>query len=179
MPTYLDSFNRLVSFGSILLQILSICFIVAFVTGKRKANFFLMFFKQYAFIIGFIVALSSVLLSLFYSNVIGFPPCELCWINRIFIYPQLILFSMELWKKDKTMVDFSIALAILSIVTSLYHVYIEHGGSSTLPCAANVVAGASCATRYVYEFSYVTIPVMALSASTFLLLLMLNYKKNK
>lgn len=86
---------------------------------------------------------------------------------------------MELWKKDRTLIDFSIVLSILSIITSVYHVYIENGGSSTLPCVADTAKNVSCAIRYVYEFGYVTIPVMALGSSLFLLLLMINYKKSK
>lgn len=83
---------------------------------------------------------------------------------------------MELYKKDRTIIDFSIAFALLSVITSLYHVYIEHGGTSGLPCAAPTAGQVSCATRYVFEFSYITIPVMALTASLLLLLLMVNYK---
>lgn len=143
---------------------------------RTKDNPILTFFKKYTFYLGFIVALGGVALSLFYSQVIGFPPCELCWIERIFIYPQAILFGMELYKRDQTMVDFSIALASFGSLVSLYHIYIEHGGSSSLACAVGGSASVSCATLYVYEFTYVTIPVMALTVSLFILSLLINYK---
>lgn len=176
MPTYLDTFNLFVSLGVVILQLFIAIMVLTMIFGK-KDNVILSFFREYGFYLGFLVSCGAVVISLFYSNVIGFPPCELCYLNRIFIYPQLILFSMELYKKDKSLVDFSIAFSLLSVITSLYHVYIERGGSSTLPCAADTVNQVSCATRYVFEFSYVTIPVMALSASFFLLLLMVNYKR--
>ncbi len=177
MPSYLDTFNQFVSVGVILLQVTCGVLILTMLFVQSHRNPVRMFFKQYTFVIGFIVSLGSVALSLFYSNVIGFPPCELCWINRIFIYPQLILFAMELYKRDRTIVDFSIAFSLLSVVTSLYHVYIERGGASSLSCATqNVANQVSCATRYVFEFSYITIPIMALSASLLLLLVMVNYK---
>lgn len=84
---------------------------------------------------------------------------------------------MELYKRDKSIIDHSIALAVLGSITSMYHIYVEHGGSSSLPCAAPSVASqVSCATRYVYEFSYVTIPVMALTLSLFIITILLNYK---
>lgn len=143
---------------------------------RKHTNKVLTFFSEYTFILGFLIAFGAVFVSLFYSNIIGFPPCELCWIQRIFLYPQLILFGMELYKKDKSIVDFSIAFATLGSIASLYHIYVENGGESALPCAQNVVGQVSCATRYVYEFGYITIPVMAFSLSIALIVLLLNYK---
>ncbi len=176
MPAYLETFNQILSAGVIFLQAVCAVLILTMLFVKNRNNGIRIFFKKNAFYFGFLVSLGAVALSLFYSNVIGFPPCELCWINRIFIYPQLLLFGMELYKRDRTIVDFSIALALLSVITSLYHVYIERGGASVLPCAVPGANTVSCATRYVFEFSYVTIPIMALTLSLFILLLMVNYK---
>ena len=176
MPSYLDTFNQFVSISVIVMQLLCLLLVVVMLFVPDRNNFIRKFFKNNAFYFGFLIALGAVVLSLFYSNVIGFPPCELCWIQRIFIYPQLILFAMELYKRDKTIVDFSIAFALLGILTSLYHIYIEYGGASTLPCAVPGANEISCATRYVFEFSYVTIPIMSLTVSLLMLLLMVNYK---
>jgi disulfide bond formation protein DsbB len=177
MPSYLDTFNQMLSLGTIFLQAVILALLVIFIFFRTKTNPFLVFFKEYTFIIGFFIALGAVSLSLFYSNVIGFPPCELCWIQRIFLYPQLILFGMELYKRDRSMVDFSIVFAILGSMTSLYHMYIERGGESALPCASpSAINQVSCATRYVYEFSYVTIPVMAFTLSVFIIMILWNYK---
>ena len=177
MPSYLDTFNQVISLGVIFLQVIILVLLVLCIFFRSRTNPILKFFHRYTFIMGFLVALGAVSMSLFYSNVIGFPPCELCWIQRIFLYPQLILFSMELYKRDRSIVDFSIVFALLGTITSIYHVYIERGGESALPCAAiNAVNQVSCATRYVYEFSYVTIPVMALTLSLFLIIILWNYK---
>ncbi len=176
MPEYLDTFNLILSIGAICLQILTLVLILALIFTPRT-NPIRVFFKKYAFVFSFILAFSAVALSLFYSEIIGFPPCELCWVNRIFIYPLAILLGMELYKKDKMIVDQAIVLSLLSVLTSIFHIYIERGGKSSLPCASpDVVNQVSCATRYVYEFSYVTIPVMAFSAVFFILMLLINYK---
>jgi disulfide bond formation protein DsbB len=176
MPAYIDTFNQVVSIGSIILQVVFVVFAISLGFFRKRTNPVLVFFKQYGFIVGFLIAFGSMALSLFYSNVIGFPPCELCWVQRIFLYPQVLLFGMELYKKDKTMLDHSMALAICGALVSMYHVYIEHGGSSALGCATGGADTISCATRYVYEFGYVSIPVMALTASLFIILLVVNYK---
>lgn len=177
MPAYLDTVNSILSLGVIFIQIISLVIIINLLFFRKRSNSILVFFSKNTFYFGFIIALGAVASSLFYSNIIGFPPCELCWVQRIFLYPQLILFGMELYKKDKSIVDFSIVFALCGSLVSIYHVYIENGGESSLPCAANHVAGqVSCATRYIYEFGYVTIPVMALTMSLFLILILVNYK---
>lgn len=179
MPAYLETVNKILSLGTIALQIFIILLSINLIFFRKYNNKFLHFIKDQTFRLGFLAALGAVFLSLFYSEIVGFPPCELCWVQRIFLYPQLILFGMELYKKDRSIIDFSIVFAILGSITSIYHVYVENGGSSSLGCSAltpvntNVV---SCATRYIYEFGYVTMPIMALSLSLFIIVILLNYK---
>ena len=179
MPAYVEIINKILSIGTIFLQLVILLLIANLVFFRHQNNIVLLFFKKYTFYLGFLVALGAVLLSLFYSEIAGFPPCELCWVQRIFLYPQLILFGMELYKKDRSIVDFSIAFAIFGSLVSIYHVYIENGGSSSLGCAALTPANAnqvSCAIRYIYEFGYVTMPIMALTLSLFIISILLNYK---
>lgn len=176
MPTYVETFNQVVAIGVILMQVTILVIAANLLFFRSRENGILRFFKKFTFIIGALIAFGSVTLSLFYSNVIGFPACELCWIQRIFLYPQAILFGMELYKRDQSMVDFSLALAFCGSIVSLFHLYIENGGASSLACATGSATTISCATRYVYEFGYVTIPIMALTASVFIILLLVNYK---
>lgn len=83
---------------------------------------------------------------------------------------------MELYKRDRSIVDQTLVLAILSSLTSLFHIYVENGGASSLACATGGPATVSCATRYIYEFGYITIPIMALTTAMFTVLLLINYK---
>jgi len=179
MPVYLDTLNKILAIGTILLQIVILCILIALAFFRSRNNPLLIFFKDYTFILGFLASLGSFALSLFYSNVIGFPPCELCWIQRIFLYPQLILFGMELYKRDRSIVDFSIVFATFGSIVSLYHVYVENGGTKGLACANIATTSTteiSCATRYIYEFGYVTMPIMALTLSLFIIVILSNYK---
>lgn len=176
MPAYVDTLNYTLSLGTIFLQIFCFVIVGALLFFRKKDNVFLKFLHDYTFIIGFLTAFGAMAISLFYSNVIGFPACELCWMQRIFIYPQVILFGMELWKREKVIVDYSLALAFVGSIISLFHIYVENGGASNLSCATGSATEISCATRYVYEFSYVSIPVMALSMGIFMMLILWNYK---
>lgn len=179
MPVYLDIVNKLLSIGTIALQVGIVFLVINLVFVRSKTNAVLIFFKKYTFIFGFLLSLGAVLLSLFYSEIVGYPPCELCWIQRIFLYPQLILFSMELYKRERSIVDFSIVFAILGALTSIYHIYVENGGTKGLGCATidpSNPTQISCALRYIYEFGYVTMPIMALTLSLSIIVILLNYK---
>lgn len=179
MPAYVEIVNRVLSLGTIFLQVVIVLILVNLIFIRSLDNKVLLFFKKYTFFFGFLVALGAVSISLFYSEIVGFPACELCWIQRIFLYPQFILFGMELYKRDRSIVDFSIAFATIGSLVSIYHVYIENGGSSNLGCSALTPVNTnevSCAIRYIYEFGYVTIPIMALTLSLFIISILLNYK---
>jgi disulfide bond formation protein DsbB len=176
MENYISSINSVVSISIILIQVFCLVILGSLFFGNKKDNIILKFVYNYTFIFGFLISLGAVVVSLFYSNVIGYPACELCWIQRIFIYPQVVLFGMELWKREKAIVDYSFALALIGSLVSLFHIYVEHGGASTLACATGGEGGVSCAVRYVYEFSYVSIPVMALTMGVFMMIILWNYK---
>ncbi len=179
MENYIEIINKILAVGTIFLQVVILLIALNFIFNRNRDNKILLFFKKYTFYFGFLVALGAVLLSLFYSEIVGYPACELCWIQRIFLYPQLVLFGMELYKKEKSIVDFSIAFATLGSIVSIYHIYVEAGGTRGLACATIDPASTteiSCAVRYIYEFGYITMPIMALTMSLFIISILLNYK---
>jgi disulfide bond formation protein DsbB len=179
MPAYVEIINKILALGTIFLQVVILLIALNFIFNRNDGNKILIFFKKYTFHFGFLVALGAVGLSLFYSEIVGYPACELCWIQRIFLYPQLILFGMELYKKERSIIDFSLAFAVLGSIVSIYHVYVEAGGTRGLACATIDPASTtqiSCAIRYIYEFGYVTMPIMALTMSLFIISILLNYK---
>lgn len=129
---------------------------------------------KYALHIGAFIASSALVGSLFLSNSIGFDPCELCWLQRIFIYPQVLLFAIALYKKDEAVVDYSLSLSFVGFFIALYQSYVQWGGDSLLPCTAE---GAECSKIFFIEFGYITIPVMSLTAFAYLILLMYVRKR--
>lgn len=130
---------------------------------------------RYAFQYGLLTAGAGILGSMFFSSVIGFAPCELCWYQRIFLFPQFLVFAVALWKKDNTAIYYSLALSFVGIVLAFYQSYIQWGGFSVLPCTTE---GAECSKIFFKEFGYITIPVMSLTAFAYLILLM-HVRKRK
>jgi disulfide bond formation protein DsbB len=130
----------------------------------------------YAIVFSFLIALAALCGSLFYSNVVGFAPCELCWWQRILLYPQVLLFLIALKYKDTGVFKYAWRLSILALLISLYQVYIQLGGFSVLPCTA---AGSACAKIFIDAFGYITIPVMSLTVCTYLLTVALMHRLAK
>ncbi|MBX4189070.1 disulfide bond formation protein B [Candidatus Parcubacteria bacterium] len=132
------------------------------------------FIGKRAIILSFLVTLLTIFGSLFYSGVLGFAPCELCWWQRVFLYPQVVLFLTALKNKDKKVFSYSVRLTILALVVALYQVYTLYGGTSFLACTS---LGGACTKLYVNAFGYISIPVMSLTTSVYLLILAFFSKK--
>lgn len=130
-----------------------------------------------------IVALTAMAGSLFFSEVSGWAPCKYCWIQRIFMYPQVVLLAIALWKKDRTVARYILALSIIGALYAAYHYYIQMYDiiasplNPATPCDAS---GESCVKTPFTEFGYITVPMMALTAFTLNILgsvLMLQKKR--
>ncbi len=123
-----------------------------------------------------IVALIATLGSLFYSEIAHYTPCLLCWYQRIFMYPQVILLGIAVWKKDTSVAIYSLALSIIGVALALYHYLLQLGVAPELPCAA-IGYSAACSQRFVLTFGYITIPLMALTAFFLIIVSMVTAKK--
>ena len=118
----------------------------------------------------------STLGSLFFSYVVGFAPCVLCWYQRIFLFPLVILLAMGLFPFDKSVVKYALPLAIAGWLTALYHNLLYSGiiPESIQPCSQ----GVSCTEKYIDLFGFITIPMLSLlSFSTIIGLLILLQRR--
>jgi disulfide bond formation protein DsbB len=125
------------------------------------------FLGKHAVLWGFLISLGAILGSLFYSQIVGYEACDLCWWQRVFIYPQVLIFGLALWKKNKSAFFYAVPMAIVAGLVALYQVLaVDVGWGSFLACTS---VGAACAKVYVKEFGYVTIPVMSLTITLYVL----------
>ena len=99
--------------------------------------------------------------SLFFSQVAHFPPCQLCWYQRICMYPLAMILLVGALLKDRRAVLYAAVFPIVGACISIYHIYIEVNPEKE---SASCKAGIPCSTRWIDEFGYVTIPVLTLTA---------------
>ena len=91
--------NHVLAIGAILGQgILAICLVSVVFARKKMTNWPLYrYVAERAICLSFFLALAATLGSLFYSEIAGFEPCKLCWLQRIFMYPQAVLLGIA-WR---------------------------------------------------------------------------------
>ncbi len=119
-----------------------------------------------------IVASVLTLVSLFFIEIREFPPCALCWYQRVFMFPLVLIFLVGLFPFDKSIIKYALPLALVGWGFALYH-YLLYSGfipESIQPCSQ----GVSCSETYLDLFGFLTIPMLSLiSFSTILVLLFL------
>lgn len=101
--------------------------------------------------------------SLFYSEVMGYVPCELCWYQRILMYPLIFIYGAAAIKKNIQIALPGIFLSGIGMLTSLYH-YLVQKVPAFQEAGGACSGGVPCNAIYVDYFGFVTIPFMALIA---------------
>ncbi len=169
-----DFADKIFALGIVAIHIAIILVTLIFVFLPKLRPYIFNFLGKHAILLAFMVALLSTFASLFYSQIAGFDPCQLCWYQRIFMYPLVIILFVALIKKDYHITDYALSLAFVGSTISLYHNYVYFGGKS-LSCSV-FARGVSCLQRYVFEFGYVTIPIMALTAFVLIIIFLVLAK---
>jgi hypothetical protein len=108
-------------------NIIFILFVLAFAFDKSIRRFVMSYVHKYVLEIIFAVSLGALVFSWWYSNIVNFPPCELCWIQRIFMYPQVLLSFLGILKKDKRIVEYLLPMTIIGGVVALYQSLVHWG----------------------------------------------------
>jgi len=125
--------------------------------------------------LAWLVALVATLGSLFYSEVIGFPPCRLCWFQRIAMYPMAVVLLVGAIRREFQVKYYALPLALIGFAMSVYHVFVQWfptlEGTSCDP-------NNPCSNKFVEIFGFVTIPFMA-GAGFILIAVLLGFYVNQ
>lgn len=171
-----ENISLILAAGTVLAQILIVLGALYFWAIRRQAdNPLVRLLGRYGLTVVFLISLLAVLGSLFYSQLAGFPPCDLCWWQRIFMYPLVLILGWGIYKKDYGSLDYALLLALAGTGVSLYHNYIYYGGADFTSCQSGGL-GINCLRRFVWEFNYIGIPQMALTAFLLILLILAAIK---
>jgi len=117
-----------------------------------------------------LVASSSTLGALFFGEVMQLPPCVLCWYQRIFMFPLVLILPVGLFPFDRKVVRYTLPLALLGWLFAVFHLLLIAGviPESIKPCTQ----GVPCSQTVIEWFGFVTIPLLSVLAfSTILALL--------
>ena len=125
-----------------------------------------------------VVATIATTGSLFFSEIAKYEPCKLCWIQRIFMYPLVLLLGIASWRNDRGIADYVLPFSVIGAGFAGYHYALQVNPNLPAPCSA-VGFSVSCAERFVTSFGYITIPMMSLTAFLMILVFLLAGKRMK
>lgn len=109
-----------------------------------------------------IVALIATAGSLYFSEIRGYAPCELCWIQRIFMYPLVIVLGVAFVQKNVRIAATALVFSIVGGGISIYHYGLQK--LNFLADAAPSCGLVPCNGEYINLFGFITIPFLALTA---------------
>lgn len=113
-------------------------------------------------ILAWLVALVATLGSLFFSEVMEFIPCTLCWYQRIAMYPLVVILGIAAWKNRRDVLTYSLPLSIIGQLIATYHLGVQ---AEIIPEAASpCVQGVPCSAMYIQWLGFITIPVLSFVA---------------
>ncbi|MBI63601.1 MAG: disulfide bond formation protein B [Chloroflexi bacterium] len=118
----------------------------------------------------FILSFLGTIGSLYLSEVRNLEPCKLCWFERIFLFPLVLIFFITWLKKDRNGMIISIPFILIGSLISLYH-YLQQIFPTSESCEV-----VSCSSPYIWELGFISIPLMAFFNFFGILLILVNYK---
>lgn len=174
--TIVDIANTVFSLGVIAGQVFILAAVIYILFLRKSYPKSAEVLGRHGLFFAFLIAVTSMLGSLFYSQIAGFAPCDLCWFQRLFMYPEVLLLGYAVLEKNRTVIKSALIFSTIGGVISLYHNYMYYyNGGLNVFCQLGGLQ-TSCIKRYVFEFGYITIPMMALTAFVLIITFLVFYK---
>ena len=147
----LFEFERLVG----VLTLATVVYVVALVlfSGVREAA------QRQVGAMALVIASGATLGSLALSELFDQIPCELCWYQRIFMYPLPFLIALAIARRSRDLSIAVTALAALGSLVSSYHLVVQW-----VPGSGSCDLDNPCSARILDFLGFVTTPAMALAA---------------
>jgi disulfide bond formation protein DsbB len=128
-------------------------------------------------LLSWIAAIIATLGSLYFSEVMHFIPCTLCWYQRIFMYPLAILLGVAVYRNDKGIYKYALPLSIIGMLIAGYHTLLQK--IPYLQQFEMCTTGVPCSKDYINWLGFITIPLLALIAFTTITVSLIIVARNK
>lgn len=113
-------------------------------------------------LLSWIAAIIATLGSLYFSEVMHFIPCTLCWYQRIFMYPLAIIFGIAVYRNDTGIYKYALPVSIIGLLISGYHTLLQK--VPALKQFEMCTTGVPCSKDYINWLGFITIPLLAFVA---------------
>ena len=131
-------------------------------------------FGANAVIVAWVVSLVATSGSLYFSEGAGFVPCELCWYQRVAMYPLVVVLGVAAFRNSRLVRWYAVPLAGVGALVALYHYALQRVPALD---AGTCAPEAPCTLTWINEFGFISIPFMALTAFGAILVLLLVFHR--
>jgi len=132
--------------------------------------------RRISLLIALTAAWTATLGSLYFSEILHFVPCTLCWYQRILMYPLAIILLVGFIRRDQGTPYYVLPFSLLGVLTSSYH-YL-HQKTDLFSTSTACTSGVPCTATWINWFGIVTIPFLALLAFVIITLAMILFVSN-
>lgn len=122
-----------------------------------------------------VVSIVATLGSLYFSEIQLFIPCEMCWYQRILMYPIVLISLTGHVIKDKNVGYYTLILSSLGICISGYHYLLQK--VSVLGDKTSCSGDVPCTLEYINYLGFITIPFLSFTAFVIIMVLSILYIK--
>jgi disulfide bond formation protein DsbB len=123
------------------------------------------------------ISLFAFCFTLYSSEILHYPVCNLCWYQRICLYPLVLLLGMATYKNETSVIPYALPLPVIGSLFALYH-YIEQNFPQVINfiplCSVNV----PCSTKHFNLLGFVSYPLLSFTACISLIILLMLAKKS-
>ena len=125
--------------------------------------------RNYSIYFAWVIALIATMITLYLSVIRGMPVCELCWYQRVCIYPLIVILGIAAYRIDCGIVKYTMPLSIIGFLFALYqYLYLEQMIPKFAPLHLCGVNGPDCSDIHLQFWGFVTYPFLGMVA-TFLI----------
>ena len=126
-------------------------------------------------VLAWLMATAATASAFFIGEVMGMTPCVLCWYQRIFMFPLVIVLGMACFSDDRRGAIYGLPLALGGVLVAGYHSLLIAGlvSKTWIPCSS----GVSCTEQKLEILNGLQIPWLSLTAFLAITLLLFVYIK--
>lgn len=114
--------------------------------------------RKYQIEIAWMVATSATVISLVFSEWMKLPPCDLCWYQRMAMYPLVLILGIGIYRKNPYVSTYAFPFACIGLLVAVYQITIQAFPTSELKMCS---VGVSCTEVYLNLFGFISIPMLS------------------
>lgn len=129
-------------------------------------------------LLAWLLSVVATLGAIFIGEIMGKVPCNMCWYQRIFMFPLPVILGIAVYREDFSIWRYTLPLAFLGAGFSAFHslLFFKILPEEVKPCMAE---GPSCSGADMMLWGYLPLPLLSLVAFVLIMIMLFLIKVRK